>query len=84
MRIRLHGVADEFEGKFLVEYDPSRLGVSPAGHELNAHLLVTDDPAQALNFSDLITAMKYVRQSYGMRVDGEPNRPLTAFDLEFI
>lgn len=72
--------AREMNGQYVVEYDPSRPGMSPAGDELIAHLVVTADRDQAKRFADTDEAMNYYRQSYGWRPeDGEVNRPLTSF-----
>lgn len=69
------------DGQWVVEYDPSRPGMSPDGIEMIAHLITTPLPEQARTFATLSEALDYWRQSYGMRWDGEPNRPLTAFSV---
>lgn len=78
------GRATEFDGLWLVEYDPARLGESPSGMELNCYLEVTADPAKAREFQTLEEALAYWRQENGVRPDGKPNRPLTAFSVELI
>lgn len=70
--------------RYVAEYDPSRPGRSPDGHEMIAHLEVTDDPAAALWFPTLEEAVACYRRAHGWREDGEPNRPLTAFSIQFV
>lgn len=81
-------IADEqalaMDGKYLAAYDPSRPGRSPEGYEMLAHIEVTDDPARALWFPDLLAAMACYRRAHGWREDGEPNRPLTAFTIQIV
>lgn len=73
----------ELDGKYLVEYDPSRPGgKSPLGYDLLVHIVVTDDPAKARSFNTVSEAFAYWRQPYGIREDGKPNRPLTVFMIE--
>jgi hypothetical protein len=53
MRMKLiclnYGQVDSsLDGKYLVEYDPCRDGVAPDGTPMTAHVVVTDDPEQAL------------------------------------
>jgi hypothetical protein len=86
MKLRIVGLCDgtptAFDGKYLVDYDPTRPGVDPEGHEMIAHIEVTADPAQAREFRDAREALECWRRSHGMRQDGMPNRPLTAFTVE--
>jgi hypothetical protein len=88
-RVFLIGLAmggeSEFDGQYLVEYDPSRDGVSPAGQPMNCHLVTTDDYAKAPNFTihkiaDMLTA---VDPRDPVRPDGKPNRPITAYHMTF-
>jgi hypothetical protein len=67
-----------------------------AGFDAEAHGLtvyptgvatVTDDPAEAMHFAGDAEAIAYVKQvpaSCPLRPDGKPNRPLTAFHVEFV
>ncbi len=71
----------EFSDHYVVEYDPTRLGVSPSGQVLECHLITSQDPDKARKFG-LDEALEYWRQSFGLRDDGEPNRPLTSFTVE--
>jgi hypothetical protein len=86
MKMRICGDAfgrqTEFTGLYVKEYDPHRLGSSPAGHELNCYLEVTADPQEAKEFSSAAEALLYWRQENGIRPDGKPNRPLTYFSVE--
>jgi hypothetical protein len=74
------GGASPFDNTYIVEYDPTRWGRDPHGRPINCHLVVTDDPTKALQgtFADLLELW---RKSYGVRDDGKPNRPLTAFTV---
>lgn len=76
-------VPTEFDGQYVVEYDPSRPGKSPSGQPLIAHLVVTPDIHKALHL-DFADACLLWQKSYGLRDDGEPNRPLTAFSVEYV
>jgi hypothetical protein len=78
------GAPTALDGKYLVEYDPTRPGVSPDGLPMTAHVAVTDDPEKAARFPTLEEALETWRLSHGLREDGKPNRPLTAFGVEFV
>ena len=74
------GEPTEFDGKYVVAYDPS---YHPAGQPYDGGLLeVTDDPRKAQAFASAREAIDYYRQPYGLRPDGKPNRPLTAWSVE--
>jgi hypothetical protein len=65
-----------FDKKYVKAYDPTR------SHGLfNFYIEVTDDPNDALKFPDVRAAIEKWRESYGLRPDGKPNRPLTAFTV---
>lgn len=85
-RLRLVGLvnggASEFDGKYVVEYDPS--AYAEDGTYQGGKLLVADDPLAARLFDDASRALEYWRQSYGLRPDGKPNRPLTAYTAEVV
>ncbi len=73
------GQPTEHDGKYVVDYDPKpRLG--PDGPWV--YLITTDDPAKARRFADAGEALEFWRMSYGIRPDGKPNRPLTAYTVE--
>lgn len=77
-----NGEATEFDGKFVQQYDPSYCA---PGEEYDGGLLiVTDDPEKALLFAEPRDAMECWRKEHGMRPDGRPNRPLTAFTVEAV
>ncbi len=86
MKIRLiettTGIPTEFDGKWLVEYDPTIL--LPDGSYDGGLLEVTDDPAQAKDFPTTEECLACWNQSYGIRPDGKPNRPLTAWTVEVV
>lgn len=83
--IKVVGLGGEFETAFddqyLVEYDPSRPGVDPEGHLMLARVVTSPDRSKAREFETVKEAIDYYRQSHGVRPDGKPNRPLTAFTI---
>ena len=87
-RIHIVGLGDgtpsPFDDTWVVEYDPTRPGVGPDGRPLIAHLVVTKDQSQARQFSSVHEALTCWQQSHGLRTDGLPNRPLTAFTVEVL
>lgn len=91
--ILLNGLAQggesPFDGKFVVEYDPARFERNIIG----AHLLTTQDQRLAREFTSMEEAIAYWRAlrpagtlppGLQARVDGRPDRPLTAFSVEII
>lgn len=54
----------------------------PDGNPMQAHVVATADEAKALVFPDAAAALECWRKAHGMRWDGRPNRPLTAFTVE--
>ena len=77
------GEVDCFDGQYLVEYDPTRPGELPDGTPLPFTLVTTPDIRKAKVFDDLKDAFETWRLSNGIRWDGLPNRPLTAFTVTF-
>lgn len=75
------GELTEFDGKYVKEYDPTY--VHPEGYD-GGILEVTSDLREAMHFPDLRAALEKYRQSFGMRSDGKPNRPLTAWTITFV
>jgi hypothetical protein len=74
----------EFDGKYLVEYDPRTASVTDAGDQLLVTLKVTDDIEAALRFRDLAAARReWMRWDGFVRPDGRPSRPLVAFSVSF-
>jgi len=74
------GEPTEFDGKYVMDYDPTY--VHPKGYD-GGILAVTSDPAEAMQFPDMASAIDKYRESYGLREDGRPNRPLTAWTVCF-
>ena len=70
-------------GKYLKSYDPD------AGHDeggAHGHALWTDYPGRAMAFTDLGAAVDTWRMTSTccpVRDDGKPNRPLTAYSVQF-
>jgi hypothetical protein len=75
------GKASDFDGMFVVDYDPTTL---PDGIT-STKLQVTNDPSKARRFSSAAEAMEFYRQvspnEPARYWDGKPNRPLTAFNV---
>lgn len=69
------GEPDPAGGEYVKEYDPTAY----AGR---GYLVTTPDKAQARRFPDGGAATEYWRQSAGIRPDGRPNRPLTAWTVD--
>lgn len=84
--IHLIGMANgewsPFDGQYLVEYDPARPSVAADGTQLPFTLVTTPDPQKATVF-EMEAAFETWRRSHGIRADGKPNRPLTAWTCEF-
>jgi hypothetical protein len=82
----VNGGSSEFDGQFLVSYDPDREGTSPSGLPMLAYITTTPDPDKAATFRTAGDAMLlWKRQSKRWPIrpyDGKPNRPLTAFTVE--
>lgn len=73
------GQRTEFDNRYVMAYDPS-VGIHGA-------IDVTLDPAKALAFPGIEEAWRaWTEQSksHPLRPDGKPNRPLTAFTVEFV
>ena len=71
-----------FDNTYVIQYDPNFV---PAGGEYDGgSLLVDPDVSKARRFASPSEALEYWRQSHGIRPDGEPNRPLTAYNAEVI
>lgn len=71
------GVPNPDEGTYVVEYDPAAF----AGR---GDIRTTPDKDRARRFTDAGAAAEYWRQSAGIRPDGKPNRPLTAWTVEIL
>lgn len=83
----VNGAATPFDGEFLVEYDPERDGWSPEGEKMTAHIVTTSDIAKARHFPgamEMWECWRQVCQREPRRLDGKPNRPLTAFSVETV
>lgn len=82
--IQIVGAADgrpcEIAGSYVAEFDPD-------AHDGRGDLVVTRDPQSALLFENEGWAFEYWKtQSTVMplRPDGKPNKPLTAYTVEFV
>ena len=79
----LDGTSTPFDDQYVVVYDPTQQGFTPDGAPMLCRLETTRDIDQARHFDDAIEAMTLYRLSDGVRPDGRPNRPITAFNVEF-
>ena len=73
------GVRTPLDGRWVVEYDPTRPGVDHNGRSMPVHLVTTDDRSQAARFPNQAAAhAEWVKPS------GRPwplNAPLTAWTV---
>ncbi|UQX13410.1 RNA-guided endonuclease TnpB family protein [Candidatus Mycobacterium methanotrophicum] len=89
--IRIIGLVDgtptDFDGQYVVEYDPSRVGAQPVtGRPMRLfHLVTTPDIGRATRFAlaEAVHVHRAVDRRDPTRADGELNRPLTAFTVDF-
>lgn len=79
----VNGGSSEFDGQYLSEYDPSRKSYSPSGLAMMCHMRTTSNPDKAMQFEHIVSAIKLYQKNHGLRPDGHPNRPLTAFTVAF-
>ena len=78
------GGSTPFDGQYLVDYDPDTPSVDPLGNPMDCHLATTSDITKAKRFVDLADVHReWCRTVADMphRIDGRPNRPLTAFSI---
>ena len=72
-----------FDGQFLVDYDPARPSVASDGTRLPFTLLTTSEREKAKEFESGAAAFDCYLAANGVRRDGKPNRPLTAWTVTF-
>jgi hypothetical protein len=72
-----NGASDPDQGMYVMSYEPAAF----AGR---GDVRTTPDKGRARRFTDAVAAAEYWRQSAGIRPDGKPNRPLTAWTVEII
>jgi hypothetical protein len=74
------GEVTEFDGQYVKAYDPT---YHPPGEEYDGGILeVTPHVEEALTFASSTAAFAKWRQAHGLRSDGMPNRPVTAWTVE--
>ena len=78
----VNGGATPFDNQWLVSYDPDYHW--PDGTYDGGDLRTSPDERDARQFVDVKAAVEYWRQGHGIRADGKPNRPLTAFNVEIV
>jgi hypothetical protein len=78
----LNGEPSPYDNLFLVDYDPTPIW---DGHQPYIHLELAERREDARQFATLEEAIRFYRMesTAGPRPDGQPNRPLTAFTVEF-
>jgi hypothetical protein len=80
----VNGESSEFDGQYLVSYDPTY--VPPSGKYDGGKLITTRNPAEAQVFPDVESAIAMWKtqapKPWDLRPDMKPNRPLTAFNVE--
>lgn len=72
------GLGHPLDGLWLKSYDPD-------GNHGAGAIIGTEHRAEAMRFPDMAAAMAFWRKPSSarpMRLDGLPNRPLTAFTIE--
>jgi hypothetical protein len=74
------GIPTEHDSEYVVEYEAHRR----AENIIGAHLVTSADKGEALKFPTPEEAVLAWRQDRGTRPDGEPDRPLTAFTVQFL
>jgi hypothetical protein len=55
---------------------------TPGGPGNRGYLVTTPDQAEAMRFATPLALHTFWRQAHGVRPDGKPNRPLTAYTIE--
>ena len=70
----VNGQATREGGRYVRTYDPS-------GNRGQGSFTTTEDTVDALQFGTETEAFEKWREPYGLRADGRPNRPLTAFTM---
>jgi hypothetical protein len=75
-----------FDGQYVVEADACRDGVEPRTRQpMTAYLLTTPDIELATKFTttEAFELWRSIDKRKPWRPDGKPNRPFTAFSVEF-
>lgn len=76
--IFIHGLPNgqptDVDGKWLSFYNPK-------AHRGRGEIRATIDPDKALSFTDRADAIKLWTTAWGTRMDGRPNKPLTAYTV---
>lgn len=79
----VQGGVTPFDGQWLRLYDPRKPGVAPDGSPMLATVATTPDERLALRFENAMAARReWMRWDGIVRPDGQPSRPLTAFNIE--
>ena len=73
----VNGPGTMHDGQYLVYYDPH----TPEPPNWTVTLRTSEDIADARPFDTAKEALDYYRQAIGIRADGKPDRPLTAYTV---
>lgn len=78
----INGQPTEYDGQFVVEYDPSRDGMIN-GMPMLCYLRTTPNVEQATRYASdqAFELWRSVDKRNPVRPDGRPNRPFTAFSI---
>ena len=74
------GERTDAEGQFVQEYTPD-------GNDGRGDLLLTGNAGQAKRYPNAVAALrdwKRVSETHPVRLDGKPNRPMTAFTIRTV
>ncbi len=74
------GSASEHDGRYLVNYEPAAMDKS-GRYKPGMVIETTPNIDQAKYFPDHTSAWECWNKQNGVRPDGKPNRPLTAFTI---
>lgn len=77
---RVDGYPSRLDGTYVIAYDPARPGTEPIS---GCYLVTTDTIREATRFT-VEQVLAVYQQAHGVRADQEPNRPLTAYNVEIL
>ncbi len=81
------GEPSPYDGQYLTSYDPSRPGQDASGRPMLCILETCDAERHARRFPSVTEAHEYVyrvSESSPVRLDGKPNRPLSAYTIMMV
>jgi len=75
------GESSRVDGEYVLDYEPASMDESGI-YRNDGTLITTPDVLRAKQFETTAEAFLYYAKSNGVRPDGKPNRPLTAWHVE--